>query len=141
MVSVKLPILTDNSKNIHRLEQEKLRNVLLQKTPIENELVSRGTKALVLLVASGNKAETCSNVLIPAAKEKLSNCTESYQAAGLELAELIEARQQLLETELGYKRAVRDYLQQAAQLCMLTGRQWGQGFYPVTTEVKKTQPD
>ncbi|MHC4738872.1 MAG: TolC family protein [Planctomycetota bacterium] len=129
MVSLTLPIWTDNYNAAQRQARARLRQRTLEKTQMENTLASDAQQFLYEFEDSSRKIGLYRDVIIPKSKEMLLASETAYQSGSIDFLSLIDAQRVLLKYELYYERSLAENAQKLAKIEMLAGMQ-----LPVTEE-------
>lgn len=122
MVSINLPIWTDNYSAGVRQAQAQTAMARREKIQMEYDLVAQAEQIMYELDDNLRKIRLYENVLIPKAKEMLAVTEQAYRTNTVDFMTLIDAEQKLLSFQLYYERSLTNYLQKQAELEMLTGQ-------------------
>ncbi len=123
MVSLTLPIWTDNYNAAQRQAQALLNQKIYEKTQTENTLASNAQQLLYEFEDSSRKIGLYRDVIIPKAKEMVTASESAYQAGSIDFLSLIDAQRLLLKYELFYQRSLAESAQKLAKIEMLAGTQ------------------
>ena len=123
MVSLTLPIWTDNYNAAQRQARAQLRQRTLEKTQMENTLASNAQQLLYEFEDSSRKIRLYRDVIIPKSKEMLLASETAYQSGSIDFLSLIDAQRVLLKYELYYERSLAENAQKLAKIEMLAGTQ------------------
>ena len=123
MVSLTLPIWTDNYNAAQRQARAQLRQRTLEKTQMENTLASNAQQLLYEFEDSSRKIRLYRDVIIPKSKEMLLASETAYQSGTIDFLSLIDAQRVLLKYELYYERSLAENTQKLAKIEMLAGTQ------------------
>jgi len=122
MVSINLPIWTDNYSAGVRQAQAETAMARREKIQMEFDLVAQAQQIMYEMDDNLRKIRLYENVLIPKAKEMLAVTEQAYRTNTVDFMTLIDAEQKLLSFQLYYERSLTNYLQKQAELEMLTGQ-------------------
>jgi len=123
MVSLTLPVWTDNYKAARRQAQAKLNQKIYEKTQTENTFAAEARQLLYDFEDSNRKLTLFRDVIIPKAKEMVTASESAYQAGSIDFLSLIDAQRLLLKYELFYQRSLAESAQKLAKIEMLAGTQ------------------
>jgi outer membrane protein TolC len=123
MVSLTLPIWTDNYNAAQRQARAQLRQRTLEKVQMENTLASNAQQFLYEFEDSSRKIRLYRDVIIPKSKEMLLASETAYQSGSIDFLSLIDAQRVLLKYELYYERSLAENAQKLAKIEMLAGTQ------------------
>lgn len=121
MVSLTLPIWTDNYKAAERQAKAQLRQTTQEKIQLENTLAARARQALYEFEDSNRKIRLYGDVVIPKTREMVTASESAYLSGTIDFLSLIDAQRALLRYQLDYERVVAENAQKLAELEMLAG--------------------
>ncbi len=134
MVSLTLPIWTDNYKAAQRQAQAQLNQKAYEKNQMQNYLAADAQQLLYEFEDSSRKIKLYRDVIIPKAKEMLIASESAYQAGTIDFLSLIDAQRLLLNYQLDYERYLAENAQKLANIEMLTATE-------LPTVESKPQPE
>lgn len=123
MISLTLPIWTDNYKAAQRQARAKLGQKTSEKIQMENTLTAQARQFLYEFEDTERKIELYRDVIVPKAREMLEASQVAYQAGSIDFLSLIDAQRTLLQYELYYERSLAENAQKLAKIEMLAGMQ------------------
>jgi len=123
MVSLTLPIWTDNYKAAQRQARAQLYQKVYEKNEMENTLAAKAQQLLYEFEDSNRKIKLNRDVIIPKAKDMLIASESAYQTGTIDFLSLIDAQRLLLKYQLDYERYLAENSQKLAKIEMLTAKQ------------------
>ncbi len=123
MISLTLPIWSDNYKAAQRQAKAQLARSAHEKTQMENTLAGQAQQLLYEFEDSKRKIKLYRDVIVPKAEEMLVASESAYQAGTIDFLSLIDAQRVLLKYQLYYERVMAENAQKLAKIEMLTGTQ------------------
>jgi len=121
MFQINLPLWRGSYRAGEQQARAMKRMYANQRTQAENTLLARTEEAIYNLENNDRQVRLYRDVLIPKTEELLAASETAYQAATVDFLSLLDAQRTLLEYQLDYEQAVRDYRQTLARLEQLTG--------------------
>jgi cobalt-zinc-cadmium efflux system outer membrane protein len=123
MISLTLPIWSDNYKAARRQARAQLTRSAHEKTQMENTLAGQAQQLLYEFEDSKRKIALYRDVIVPKAEEMLVASESAYQAGTIDFLSLIDAQRMLLKYQLHYERVMAENAQKLAKIEMLAGTQ------------------
>ena len=123
MISLTLPIWSDNYKAAQRQAKAQLARSAHEKTQMENTLAGQAQQLLYEFEDSKRKIKLYRDVIVPKAEEMLVASESAYQAGTIDFLSLIDAQRMLLKYQLHYERVMAENAQKLAKIEMLAGTQ------------------
>ncbi|MFC1675633.1 TolC family protein [Planctomycetota bacterium] len=121
MISLTLPIWTDNYKAAQRQAQAKVWQKGHEKMQMENTFAAEAKNLLYQFEDTTRKIALYRNVIIPKAREMLAASETAYRAGSIGFLSLIDAQRELLKYELYYHRTLAERSQKLAMIETLAG--------------------
>jgi len=121
MISLTLPIWSDNYKAARRQARAQLARSAHEKTQMENTLAGQAQQLLYEFEDSKRKIKLYRDVIVPKAEEMLVASESAYQAGTIDFLSLIDAQRMLLQYQLHYERVTAENAQKLAKIEMLAG--------------------
>ena len=123
MISLTLPIWTDNYKAARRQARAQLHQKTHEKTQMENTFAGQAQQFLYEFEDSKRKIKLYKDVIVPKAEEMLVASESAYQAGTIDFLSLIDAQRMLLKYQLHYERVMAENAQKLAKIEMIAGTQ------------------
>lgn len=120
-LSMSLPVWTSSYSAAEREAQHSLRAAGSRLEDARSKLNADISNEVYRVDDSQRRLELYRESLIPRARESLQLTTASYRAGSASVLDLLDSERALLEFELSYWRACREYLQGEARLTELLG--------------------
>jgi len=123
MISLTLPIWSDNYKAAERQAKAQVRQKTYERAQVKNTLGSKAKELVYQVEDSEREIRLYEDVVIPKAEEMLAASETAYKAGAIDFLSLLDAQRMLLKYELLYERCVAESGQELAELEMLAGRE------------------
>jgi len=121
MISLNVPIWTDNYRAAQRQARAQLIKTTQDKIQLENTLGASARQLLYEFEDTARKIRLYKGFVIPKTKEMVEASVTAYSAAAIDFLSLLDAQDKLLGYGLLYERAVARNAQKLAKLERLAG--------------------
>lgn len=122
-LGINLPIWTGSYSAQERQAMAKMEQTYLQRTQLQNNLLSQAQKAFYEVEDSVRRVRLYKDTLIPRSREMLAAYEASYRSGGADFLSLIDAQKTLINAQLAYEKAVTENAQKVAELEAIIGAQ------------------